>query len=330
MWEARQNSSVTFYEIKIPAELDEEHRAAISAHAERLDAAREREDLSDAIGCAKELAESVARVVLDARGQVMSDSSDFTSIITAAHKAVERQPGEGLAGSDEAVRKMAQSAKGLVTELSRLRNEVGTGHGRAKLPLVVEEQARIATDATIVWSRWMLGRLPSYLLSNVRELIKHLDGRGFRKGLLTARLNAVNLPSLASEDARALGVAVGRRTVRQTFLVRIEGVEPAIEYPEHYCAAYRTGLVYGLLFNAQGALSTQSAAVSLVVDLLMVDDQLTVLLNEIAPLIESSGWIAPPLGSSTPALEKVIEGALEAASRLPAEVRDTWVRAWKR
>lgn len=93
----------------------------------------------------------------------------------------------------------------------------------------------------------MLGRLPSYLLSDVRELIRHLDGPSFRKGLLTARLNAVNLPSLSSEDAQAFGVAVGRRTVRQTFLVRIEGVEPAIEYPERYRAAYRTGLVYGLL-----------------------------------------------------------------------------------
>ena len=108
---------------------------------------------------------------------VLSDISDFTPIITAAHKAVGRQPGEGLAGSDESVRKMAQSAKGLVTELAQLRNAVGTGHGRATLPPVVEEQARVATDATIVWARWMLGRLPSYLLSDVREMIKRL-GRG--------------------------------------------------------------------------------------------------------------------------------------------------------
>ena len=332
MWRTRHNGSVIFKEINVPSELDEEHRAAISAHAERLDAARERKDLSDAVGCAKELAESVARVVLDVRGDVQSDSSDFTSIITTAHRAVERQPGEGRAGSDEAARKMAQSAKGLVTELAQLRNAVGTGHGRANLPPVVEEQARIATDATIVWARWMLGRLPSYLLSDVRELIRHLGGRSFYKGDLTARLEAVDLSSLPPEDARALGVAVGRRTVRQTFLVRIEGVEPAIGYPERYPAAYRAGLVYGLLFNEQGALCTQATAVSLVVDLLLVDDQLAVLPSEIAPLIESSGWIAPALGASTPTptLAEVVEGALEAASRLPADVRDTWIQAWYR
>ncbi len=325
-----QNGSVTFYELNVPPALDDENRAAISAHAERLDAARECGDLSGVVGCAKELAESIARVVLEVRGQVLIDRSDFTRVIAAAHKAVERQPGEGLAGSDEAVRRMAQSAKGLVTELAQLRNAVGTGHGRAKLPPVVEEQARIATDATIVWARWMLGRLPSYLLSDVHDLIKHLGGRSFRKGLLTARLRAVDLPSLTPEDAQALGVAVGRRTVGETFLVRIEGVDPAIAYPERYPAAYRSGLVYGLLFNEQGALCTRAGAVSLVVDLLLVDDQLEARLREIAPLIESSGWIAPLLGSSTPTLAEVIEGALEAASRLPAEVRDTWTQAWER
>ena len=321
---------MTFYEIDVPSELDDEHRAAISAHAERLDAARDSEDLSGVVGCAKELAESIARVVLDVRGQVLSDRSDYTSIITAAHKAVGRQPGEGLAGSDESVRKIAQSAKGLVTELAQLRNAVGTGHGRARLPLVVEEQARVASDATMVWARWVLGRLPSYLLSDVRELIKHLGRGEFRKGLLTARLKAVDLPSLEINDARALGIAVGRRTVGETFLVKIEGVDPVIARPGRYPAAYRAGLVRGLLFNEQGALCTRASAVGLAVDLLLVDDQVEALIGEIAPLIASSGWIPPPHGYSTPTLREVAAEATRAAGRLPAEVRDTWVRAWER
>ena len=140
----------------------------------------------------------------------------------------------------------------------------------------------------------------------------------------------MDLSSLTPEDAQALGVAVGRRTVGRTFNVKIEGVDPAIAYPGRYPAAYRAGLVRGLLFNEQGTLYTRAGAVSLVVDLLLVDDQLEVLLGEIAPLIESSGWIAPSLGSSTPTLKEVVEEALGAASRLPAEVRDTWVQAWER
>ena len=321
---------MTSYEINVPPELDEEHRAAISAHTERLDAARDSEDLSGVVGCAKELAESIARVVLDVRGQVLSDSSDYMSVITAAHRAVGRQPGEGLAGSDEAVMKMAQSAKGLVTKLAQLRNAVGTGHGRARLPSVVEEQARVATDATIVWARWMLGRLPSSLLSDVRKLITYLGRGEFRKGVLAARLTAVDLPSLEADDARALGIAVGRRTVGETFLVKIEGVDPVIAHPGRYPPAYRAGLVRGLLFNEQGALCTRAPAVGLAVDLLLVDGQVEALLGEIAPLITSSGWIPPPHGYSTPTFQEVAKEATRAAGRLPAEVRDTWVRAWER
>ena len=176
----------------------------------------------------------------------------------------------------------------------------------------------------------MLGRLPSYLLSDVHNLINHLGGRPFQKGLLTARLNAVDLSSLTPEDAQALGVAVGRRTVGMTFLVKIEGVDPVIEYPERYPAAYRAGLVHGLLFDEQGTLCTRPGAVSLVIDLLSVDDQLAALLGKIAPLIESSGWITPLLGSSTPTLAEVVEEALGAASRLPADIRETWLEAWER
>ena len=320
---------MTFDEIDIPEELDDEHVQAISAHAARLDAARKREDLSEIVGYSKELAESIARVVLVVRGRVMSDSADFGSIITEAHKAIERQPGEGLAGSDEIVRRTAQSAKGLVTDLGRLRNEVGTGHGRATLPDVVEEQARIAADATVVWARWILGRLPSYLLADVHELIKHLGGGTFYKGDLTARLAAVDLSSLAPDEAQALGVAIGRRTVRETFNVRIEGVNPVIAQPERFPAPYRAGLVRGLLFNEQGTLCTWPWAVQLVVDLLLVDDQLEVLLGNVVPLIASSDWLAPH-GSPSPTFKKVAKTARAATSRLPANAREPWEQAWKR
>ena len=260
---------------------------------------------------------------------MLSDSSDYGSIITAAHKAIERQPGEGLASSDETVRRIAQSAKGLVKDLGQLRNDVGTGHGRATLPKAVEEHARISADATVVWARWMLRRLPSFLLSDVHELIKRLGGRSFYKGDLTTRLEAVNLPHLATDDAHALGAAIGRRTVRQTFTVRTEGVDPAIAFPERYPASYRAGLVHGLLINEQGNLCTRPWAVHLVIDLLMVDDQLEALLGKIAPLIASSGWLAP-YGSPTPTFNEVAAAASSTTSRLPANAREPWEQAWKR
>ena len=325
-----QNVAVTFHELDVPAELDDKYVEAIAAHAERLDAARRRDDLSDIVGCSKELAESIARIVLDVRGSVLSDSADFGSVIAGAHESVERQPGRGLADSDDAVRRVAQSAKRLVTELGRLRNAVGTGHGRATLPPLVEEQARIATDATVVWARWMLRRLPSYLLSDVHKLIQDLDAHIFYKGDLTSRLEAVDLPNLGTTEARALGVAVGRRAVGETFNVSIKGVELAVSDPDRYPATYRAGLLHGLLFNEQGTLCTRPFAVGRVVDLLLVDERLHERLDEITPLIASSGWIAPPRGSSTPTLRQVVEVAVGAGGRLPAKTRDAWVQAWQR
>ena len=102
----------------------------------------------------------------------------------------------------------------------------------------------------------MLRRLPSYLLSDVHELIRHLGGGTFYKGDLTARLAAVDLSRLAPDKAQALGVAVGRRTIRETFNVKIEGVDTVIANPERYPAPYRAGLVRGLLLNEQGTLCT--------------------------------------------------------------------------
>ena len=321
---------MTFHELDVPAELDAKYADAIRAHAGRLDEARNVEDLSDVVGRAKELAESIARVVLDVRGTLLGDSADFGSIIAAAHKAVDRQPGQGLAGSDDAVKRVAQSAKGLVTELGRLRNAVGTGHGRATLPPVVEEQALVAVDATVVWARWILRRLPSYLLSDVHKLIQDLGYLSFFRGDLTARLEAVDLWNLEGEQAHALGVAIGRRTVRETFTVRGEGVERAIADPEHFPTTFRAGLVHGLLFNEQGTLCTRSFAVGHVVDLLLVDAGLHELLGEIAPLIASSGWIAPQGGSSTPTLKQIAKAAIGETDRLPANARDEWVQAWSR
>lgn len=109
-----------FPDLDVPAEIDPQAAAAIRAHLTRLGEARDRGDLSAVVGCAKELVESVARTVLDARGQVLSNNASFQDLVGEAHRQIDRQPAEGAA-SDPSVRKMAQSAKGLVNELGQLR-----------------------------------------------------------------------------------------------------------------------------------------------------------------------------------------------------------------
>lgn len=325
---AGHNEAVPFPEIDVPTEVDRDSAAAIRSHVGRLRAAQERNDLSDVVGCAKEVAESVARVVLAARGRVLSNNASFRELIGEAHRCLDRQPGEGIA-SDPSVRRMAQSAKGLVEELGQLRNDVGTGHGRASTPTVLVEHAEIATDAVTVWARWALRRLPAFINSDLNDLLQLLQGGTFYKGTLRSRLDAIGLSNLEARDAHALGLAIGRRTIGETFMVRIEGVDPVIAQPGRFSSDFRSGLIEGLLFDVNGALSTTASGVGLAVDLLLVDDELPARLSEIAPTISTAGWIAP-YGSPPPTLETVSAAANSATSRFPADVRDQWKDAWTR
>jgi hypothetical protein len=315
------------FSIEVPSELHADHRAAIESHVARLNAAQQRGDLSDVVGCAKELTESIARVVLDVRGKVLSDSTSYGSLITEGHRAVERQPGEGLASDDATVRKIAQSAKNLIADLGQLRNAFGTGHGRAHVPAVLEEHARIAAHAVAVWACWMLARLPSYLLSDVHQLIELLTGGVFYRGDLARRLNAIELRGLEDSEARALGVAVGRRTTGETFNVRREGVDSAISQPERFPDAYRRGVIEGLLMNSDGALSTTPASVVLAVDLVLVDDNPGRRLDEIEPLIATSTWNSPATVPPT-SRDTVTAAAVAETYRLPDELRVRWRQIW--
>ena len=319
---------MTLQEIQIPAEVDSESAAAMRSHLDRLRKAQAVGDLSDVVGCAKELAESVARVVLAARGKVVGDSVSFKELITEAHRSVDRQPGEGLA-TEPSVRKMAQSAKGLVVELGQLRNDVGTGHGRASVPEVIEEHADLASDAVTIWARWVLRRLPAFIQSDLDELIRMLASATFYKGTLRSRLEAIGLSDLNANDARSMGVVIGRRTIRGTFMVRAEGVDPVLTEPGLFSSPFRSGLIQGMLFDVNGAVSTTVSGVSLVVDLLLVDDKLQARLNEITPMLTTGGWFAPHL-FPPPTFETVSAEALRAAHRFPSEDREQWRTAWIR
>lgn len=313
--------------LEVPTELDDAHRAAIAQHASRLDAARERNDLSDVVGCAKELAECIARIVLAVRGSTVASNPDFGSLITEAHRAVERQPGQGLAHSDATVRAVAQHAKGFVKDLGTLRNQVGTGHGRSVLPAVVEEHALIAVDAALVWTRWVLRRLPAYLLSDPQQLVSLLSSGIFYKGDLAARLDAIDLAQ-DPDAARAIGVAVGRRAVGETFNVRIEGIDRVLVSPGAYPAEYRSGLVCGLLFDEQGAMSTTPTALALAIDLLLVDERGESLLSDLSAIIASARWTPTDRLPTPPTLDAVVLAARSMTTRLPVEWRSSWLDAW--
>lgn len=110
------------------------------------------------------------------------------------------------------MRNLSQAALTIVSTLTELRNELGTGHGRAKVPRVSREAAVAATDASILWSRWALARLDEVLGGEVDRLISELSGGHFGRGFLDRRFDEVGLDACS----RTINTASARRllTVR--------------------------------------------------------------------------------------------------------------------
>jgi hypothetical protein len=128
-------------------------------------------------------------------------------------------------------------------------------------PQVTDEMSRVCIDAALMWSRWALRRLDSLAQGMPTPLINDLLGGGiFRSGLLTERLASADLAHQEPEVQRRIGVAVGQRAMRETFVVRQDGIEECAERdaPEIWPAAYREGAFEGLFVNPHGQLTVDS------------------------------------------------------------------------
>ena len=244
-----------------PLGIDAQAWNAIAGHRDRLDEARRGADRSLLLGRAKELAESVARVVITERGQVAPAATDFPSLVDSAQAVLKRQPGTDLSNDPE-LRDLVQGAMKIVKSVGTIRNSFGSGHGRAREPLVEQEMVDVAVAATMLWVCWALGRLAPLILGQPTSLICDLlDGAHFYKGNLAQRLLAANIGDLDTSIQQKLGIAVGIRAMRNTVLVMVEGVQACAssdsreEWPLHY----RRGVLDGLFFDENGKVRTTRA-----------------------------------------------------------------------
>ena len=81
------------------------------------------------MGCAKDLCETIAKVVIAERGGIAS-GDDLPDLVNAAHKLLAFQPGEDIANDPDS-RQIAAGLKSIVLGTGAMRNRHGTGHGRA-------------------------------------------------------------------------------------------------------------------------------------------------------------------------------------------------------
>lgn len=246
------------FEIAQPDYLGDDHWACIQREADRLGRSLDAGDGSQALSDIKCLVESISRVVLEIDGTPASPNAGFDTVVNQAHTLLTGQPGHELANQSP-FGQLAVQASRIARNLGTIRNEFGGGHGRARTPDLRDEMVALALDGGLLWSRWALRRLGYFSEGRPTLLINDLvvEPKTFFAGTLQRRLVAANLPALEARHQRSIGVAVGQRVMRETFVVRRDGLEPCLDSDDlsTWPRDYRLGLAYGLWFDPYGSLT---------------------------------------------------------------------------
>jgi hypothetical protein len=246
------------FEIARPDYLADDHWTCIDREVTRLGRSLDAGDGSQALSDIKCLVESIARVTLEIDGTPAAPKAGFEDVLNRAHHLLTGQPGYELA-NQSTFGQLATQASKISGNLGKIRNEFGGGHGRARTPDLRDEMVALALDGGLLWSRWALRRLGYFTEGRPTSLINDLvvNRQTFYAGTLRRRLLAANLPGLDPRHQRSIGMAVGQRIMRETFVVRRDGLDPCLGSDDlnTWPRDYRLGLAYGLWFDPNGGLT---------------------------------------------------------------------------
>lgn len=242
------------FQIDRPEFLADHHWASIDIEAQRLERCLADGDHGQALSDIKCLVEAIAKVTLDVDGNPADPNTSFDALVNRAHILLAHQPGRDIV-NESPFGQMATQASKIARNLGAVRNDWGGGHGRAHVPEVVGEMVHLALDGGFIWSRWALRRLGHFSEGRPSALIRDLidDPQTFYAGTLRRRLEAANLSALDPRHQRSLGVAVGQRSSRGTFVVTWDGVDACANSADlvTWPVDYRLGLMQGLWFDLQ-------------------------------------------------------------------------------
>ena len=134
-----------------------------SAIYEQLDRIRRSvdDDPALAIGSAKELIESTAKVVLRERGLPVDETDDLPKLASQAQTAVGLHPRSTGPDAADGVRQILGAVTTIARGLAELRNRGhGTGHGPATARVGLRPRhAHLAVNASITWCQLLLDTL---------------------------------------------------------------------------------------------------------------------------------------------------------------------------
>ncbi len=135
----------------------------IHEHLDRITRAVQSEDPAQAIGSAKELIESTAKVVLRERGHTLTGKEEVPELVKATQESLLIHPTQAAGGPDKAppVRRILGAASTVATGVAELRNAgFGTGHGQESVRDGLRRRhARLAVNAAKLWCEFVLDTL---------------------------------------------------------------------------------------------------------------------------------------------------------------------------
>jgi len=116
-----------------------------------------------AVGSAKELVESTAKVILVERGLKVDETDDVPALVSKAQHALGLHPSSAAPGPDgtDSVKKILGGLMAVTTGLAELRNRgYGTGHGASGVRVGLRARhAHLAVNAATTWCQLMLDTL---------------------------------------------------------------------------------------------------------------------------------------------------------------------------
>lgn len=129
----------------------------LEEHLRRM-AAGIQEDPAAAIGSAKELAESVCKLVLDDYGVKYAKAAKLSELYKAAAVAlsINRTSVPASAKGSQAAQRVLQNLATMVQSLAELRDELGLGHGRSNKSPALSRHARLACNASRTLTEFVL------------------------------------------------------------------------------------------------------------------------------------------------------------------------------
>jgi hypothetical protein len=313
------------FDIARPEHLDDEGWGAVESARNRLRLAWQFQDLPEVVGKAKELVETVAKVVVAAADGTLADNADFVPTVKVAQVVLKRQPGVDLS-QDEALRAITQATQTMATSLAPLRNSYGTGHGRAREPDVSVEMATVTVEASLVWCRWALRRLGHLLADYPNDLIEAVQ-TGTTRNLLRDKFQAAALAQQPEEVQHRIGVVFGQQSAGGFGNATEVGVEPAIDGGfDAFPIDYRRGLIEGMLLTGGGSIGLTTYYASWFVSLIgsLPEPDADELLERLGAAVVGAPWVEKWRGSATVEPTAVVAALRAEGERLPSGLSDAF------